>query len=80
MVKKKTRRKIIKPPQPKLDTVFNCLVCGHKKSVVVKFNRKEKTGPLLFKQRARSFSILLIRLSRRSWRSRKRLRDRNPFP
>ena len=46
MVKKKTRRKIVKPPQPKLDTVFNCLVCGHKKSVVVKFNRKEKTGHL----------------------------------
>ena len=46
MVKKKTRRKIVKPPQPKLDTVFNCLICGHKKSVVVKFNRKEKTGHL----------------------------------
>ena len=46
MVKKKTRRKIVKPPQPKLDTVFNCLLCGHKKSVVVKFNRKEKKGYL----------------------------------
>ena len=42
MVKKKTRRKIIKPPQPKLDTVFNCSRCGHKKTVEVKFNRKEK--------------------------------------
>ena len=42
MVKKKTRRKIIKPPQPKLDTVFNCSRCGHKKTVEVKFIRKEK--------------------------------------
>ena len=46
MVKKKTRRKIVKPPQPKLDTVFNCFKCGQKKTVAVKFNRREKTAHL----------------------------------
>ena len=46
MVKKKTRRKIVKPPQPKLETVFNCCKCGQKKTVAVKFNRREKTGHL----------------------------------
>ena len=46
MVKKKTRRKVIKPPQPKLDTVFSCYKCGHKKTVEVKFNRKEKSATL----------------------------------
>ena len=35
MVKKKTRRKVIKPPQPKLDTVFNCYKCGTKKTIEV---------------------------------------------
>ena len=46
MVKKKARRKIIKPPQPKLDTVFNCSKCGHKKTVEVKFVKKEKKAYL----------------------------------
>ena len=46
MVKKKTRRKVIKPPQPKLDTVFSCYKCGHKKTIEVKFNRKEKLAKL----------------------------------
>ena len=46
MVKKKTRRKVVKPPQPKLDTVFSCYKCGHKKTIEVKFNRKEKSAIL----------------------------------
>ena len=46
MVKKKTRRKVVKPPQPKLDTVFNCYKCGHKKTIEVKFNKKEKLAYL----------------------------------
>ncbi len=46
MVKKKTRRKVIKPPQPKLDTVFNCYKCGTKKTIEVKYNRKEKIATL----------------------------------
>ena len=46
MVKKKTRRKVIKPPQPKLETVFNCCECGQKKTVAVKFDRKAKIGYL----------------------------------
>ena len=46
MVKKKSRRKIIKAPVPKLDTVFNCPLCGHKKTVAVVFNKKENVGHL----------------------------------
>ena len=46
MVKKKSRRKIIKAPVPKLDTVFNCPLCGHKKTVAVIFNKKENMGYL----------------------------------
>ena len=46
MVKKNTRRKVIKPPQPKLDTVFNCYNCGTKKTIEVKFDRKEKKATL----------------------------------
>ena len=46
MVKKKSRRKIIKAPVPKLDTVFNCPLCGHKKTVAVIFNKKENIGYL----------------------------------
>ena len=46
MVKKKSRRKIIKAPVPKLDTVFNCPLCGHKKTVAVVFNKKENIGYL----------------------------------
>ena len=46
MVKKKSRRKIIKAPVPKLDTVFNCPLCGHKKTVAVVFNKKLNVGKL----------------------------------
>ena len=46
MVKKKSRRKIIKAPVPKLDTIFNCPLCGHKKTVAVTFNKKENKGYL----------------------------------
>ena len=59
MVKKKTRRKIIKPPQPKLDTVFNCPKCDHKKTVAVTFNRKEKTGTLICKNCRRTFETTI---------------------
>ena len=44
MVKKKSRRKIIKAPVPKLDTIFNCPLCGQKKTVAVNFIKKENKG------------------------------------
>ena len=44
MVKKKSRRKIIKAPVPKLDTIFNCPKCGHKKTVAVTLNKKTNDG------------------------------------
>ena len=46
MVKKKSRKKIIKAPVPKLDTIFNCPLCGHKKSVTVHFDKKNNLGYL----------------------------------
>ena len=56
MVKKKSRKKIIKAPVPKLDTVFNCPQCGHKKTVEVKFNKKEKERNLKCKACSASFT------------------------
>ena len=55
MVKKKTRRKVIKPPQPKLETIFNCPKCGHKKTVAVTFIKKDKLGLLVCKNCRRNF-------------------------
>ena len=49
MAKKKTRKKVIKPPQPKLSTVFDCPECGHKKSIIIHFNRRDNKGKLLCK-------------------------------
>ena len=50
MAKKRSRKKIIKPPQPKLSTVFNCPECGYKKTVVVRFNRRDNKGLLICKR------------------------------
>ena len=49
MVKKKTRRKVIKAPIPKLDTIFNCPLCGQKKTVAVTFDKINNKGYLLCK-------------------------------
>ena len=61
MVKKKSRRKIIKAPVPKLDTVFNCPLCGHKKTVAVIFNKKENMGYLRCKGCNEEYSSKLRR-------------------
>ena len=61
MVKKKSRRKIIKAPVPKLDTVFNCPLCGHKKTVAVVFNKKENIGHLRCKGCNEEYSSKLRR-------------------
>lgn len=36
MAKKKTRKRIIKAPAPKVSTIFDCPFCEHKKSVDTK--------------------------------------------
>ena len=46
MAKKRQRKKIYKPPAPKLETSFNCPECGRKKVVEVLFNKRENTGYL----------------------------------
>ena len=46
MAKKKQRKKVYKPPAPKLETQFNCPECGHKKVVEVRFMKKENKGYL----------------------------------
>ena len=61
MVKKKSRRKIIKAPVPKLDTVFNCPLCGHKKTVAVVFNKKLNVGKLRCKGCNEEYSSKLRR-------------------
>ena len=61
MVKKKSRRKIIKAPVPKLETVFNCPLCGHKKTVAVVFNKKENKGYLRCKGCNEEYSSKLRR-------------------
>ena len=61
MLKKKSRRKIIKAPVPKLDTVFNCPLCGHKKTVAVVFNKKENIGHLRCKGCNEEYSSKLRR-------------------
>ena len=61
MVKKKSRRKIIKAPVPKLETVFNCPLCGRKKTVAVVFNKKTNDGNLRCKACNEAFSSKLRR-------------------
>ena len=46
MAKKKQRKKVYKPPAPKLETQFNCPECGRKKVVEVRFMKKENKGYL----------------------------------
>ena len=61
MVKKKSRRKIIKAPIPKLDTIFNCPCCGHKKTVAVNFDKKNNKGYLRCKACKKSYEANLRR-------------------
>ena len=46
MAKKKQRKKVFKPPQPKLATLFNCPECGRQKIIEVRMLRKDKKGHL----------------------------------
>ena len=46
MAKKRQRKKVYKPPQPKLETQFNCPECGRKKVVEVHFNKRDNKGYL----------------------------------
>ena len=46
MAKKRQRKKMYRPPNPRLQTSFNCPECGRKKVVEVKFNKRENVGYL----------------------------------
>ena len=46
MAKKRQRKKVYKPPPPKLETQFNCPECGRKKVVEVHFDKRENKGHL----------------------------------
>ena len=46
MAKKKQRKKVYRPPPPKLETQFNCPECCRKKVVEVHFNKRENKGYL----------------------------------
>ena len=46
MAKKRQRKKVYKPPAPKLETQFNCPECGRKKVVEVRFIKRENKGYL----------------------------------
>ena len=46
MAKKRQRKKVYKPPPPKLETQFNCPECGRKKVVEVHFEKRENKGYL----------------------------------
>ena len=61
MVKKKSRRKIIKAPVPKLDTIFNCPLCGQKKTVAVNFDKKNNIGYLRCKACKKSYETKIKR-------------------
>ena len=63
MAKKRQRKKVYKPPAPKLETQFNCPECGRKKVVEVHFNKKENKGYLRCKACRESFDTKLKRAS-----------------
>ena len=46
MAKKRQRKKVYKPPPPKLETTFNCPECGRKKVIEVRFIKRENKGYL----------------------------------
>ena len=46
MAKKRQRKKVYKPPTPRLETSFNCPECGRKKVVEVHFNKRDNKGLL----------------------------------
>ena len=46
MAKKKSRKIIVKPPKPKVPTIFDCPFCGNKKCITVKLNRKSNVAEL----------------------------------
>ena len=63
MAKKRQRKKVYKPPAPKLETQFNCPECGRKKVVEVRFNKKENKGYLRCKACREAFETKLKRAS-----------------
>ena len=46
MAKKRQRKKVYRPPAPKLGTQFNCPECGRKKVVEVRFSKRDNKGLL----------------------------------
>ena len=46
LIRVKQRKKVFKPPQPKLATLFNCPECGRQKIIEVRMLRKDKKGHL----------------------------------
>ena len=63
MAKKRQRKKVYKPPAPKLETQFNCPECGRKKVVEVRFNKKENKGYLRCKACREGYEAKLKRAS-----------------
>ena len=63
MAKKRQRNKVYKPPEPKLETQFNCPECGRKKVVEVRFNKKENKGYLRCRACRETYDTFLKRAS-----------------
>ena len=63
MAKKKQRKKIYKPPAPKLETQFSCPECGRKKVVEVRFIKKENKGYLRCRACGEQYETKLKRAS-----------------
>ena len=63
MAKKKQRKKVYKPPAPKLETQFSCQECGRKKVVEVRFIKKENKGYLRCRACGEQYETKLKRAS-----------------
>ena len=63
MAKKKQRKKVYKPPAPKLETQFSCPECGRKKVVEVRFIKKENKGYLRCRACGEQYETKLKRAS-----------------
>ena len=63
VTKKKQRKKVYKPPAPKLETQFSCPECGRKKVVEVRFIKKENKGYLRCRACGEQYETKLKRAS-----------------
>ena len=46
MSKKKTRKRIIKQAVPKVETVFDCSFCSHKRCIFVEIDKRKKIAKI----------------------------------